>query len=157
MVKIWAMNEIPRQLSKVLLIPAHLTMNIKFPKYFYLFPPYMLLIILIPWWITQICGHLNASAPMYTWSLVRPSYPHLMAPLPLHPWHPHYEDLLCLFMIIWSGYKEGDNPTPEEGSQPKCPLGLSLVLAGGGGRLCFLLIFTPLLIKTTLFKQCDLL
>ena len=74
-----------------------------------------------------------------------------MAPLPLHPWHPHYEDLLCLFMIIWSGYKEGDNPTPEEGSQPKCPLGLSLVLAGGGGRLCFLLIFT------TLFKQCDLL
>ena len=55
--------EIPRQLSKVLLIPAHLTMNIKFPKYFYLFPPYMFFIILIPWWITQICGHLNASAP----------------------------------------------------------------------------------------------
>ena len=79
-----------------------------------------------------------------------------MAPLPLHPWHPHYEDLLCLFMIIWSGYKEGDNPTPEEGSQPKCPLGLSLLVLVGGGRLCFLLIFTPLLINTTLSKQCNL-
>ena len=76
----------------------------------------------------KMCSHLDSSLHLPPISLVRLSYPHLMTPQPLQPWHPHYEDLLCLFMIIWCGCKESDNPRgeEEERAEPKCPLALSL-------------------------------
>ena len=60
--------EIPRQLSKVLLIPAHLTMNIKFPNIF-IFSHHMHMFFLSFWYLDEllkfvaILTHLHLCTP----------------------------------------------------------------------------------------------